>query len=59
MSTVIEGEPLARLDYAAITDTTELDKVELVPTASPILVSLAVYVGDTRLTDNIVLNGEL
>jgi len=59
MSTVIEGEPLARLDYAAITDTNELDKVELIPTASPTLVSLAVNVGDIRLTDNIVLNGEL
>jgi len=59
MSTVIEGEPLARLYYAAITDTNELDKVELIPTASPTLVSLAVNVGDIRLTDNIVLNGEL
>ena len=59
MRAMIEAEPLARIDYVAITDTDRLDPVEPVPTHSPTLVSLAVYIGATRLTDNIVLNGEL
>ncbi|HTG16806.1 MAG TPA: pantoate--beta-alanine ligase [Blastocatellia bacterium] len=59
MRSVIESEPLARIDYIAITDTTNLDPVETIPTAKPILVSMAVFIGETRLVDNIVLNGEL
>jgi len=59
MRTMIEAEPLARIDYVAITDTDRLDPVEVIPADSPTLVSLAVYIGATRLTDNIVLNGEL
>lgn len=59
MRSMIEAEPLARIDYVAITDTNRLDPVEPVPADSPTLVSLAVYIGATRLTDNIVLNGEL
>jgi pantoate--beta-alanine ligase len=59
MRAVIEAEPLARVDYVAITDTERLDPVELIPASSATLVSMAVYIGDTRLTDNIVINGEL
>jgi len=59
MSSVIEGEALARLDYVAITDVDQLDPVDTIPSYSPTLVSMAVYIGATRLTDNIVLNGEL
>jgi pantoate--beta-alanine ligase len=59
MLSVIEAEPLARIDYVAVTDTDRLDPVVAVPATSPTLVSLAVYIGATRLTDNIVLNGEL
>jgi pantoate--beta-alanine ligase len=59
MRSMIEAEPLARIDYVAITDTNRLDPVEPVPAEKPTLVSLAVYIGATRLTDNIVLNGEL
>jgi len=58
MRSVIESEPLARIDYMAITDTTNLDPVETIPTAKPILVSMAVFIGETRLVDNIVLNGD-
>jgi len=56
---MIESEPLARIDYVAMTDTDRLDPVDVISTDSPTLVSLAVYIGATRLTDNIVLNGEL
>ena len=59
MRSQIEAEPLARIDYVAITDAGRLDPIDVVPAASPSLVSLAVYIGATRLTDNIVLNGEL
>jgi pantoate--beta-alanine ligase len=59
MRSIIEAEPLARIDYIAITDVAALDPVEAVPLDSPTLVSMAVYIGNTRLTDNIVLNGEL
>lgn len=59
MRSAIEGEPLARIDYASITDTDRLDPVDVISPASTALVSLAVYVGSTRLTDNMVLNGEL
>lgn len=59
MRSIIEAEPLARIDYAAVTDTTTLTPVDLLPGDRPTLVSLAVYIGSTRLRDNIVLNGEL
>ena len=59
MRAIIEAEPLARLDYVAITDTSRLEPVETLSTAQPTLVSLAVFFGKTRLIDNIVLNGEL
>jgi pantoate--beta-alanine ligase len=58
MRALIESEPLARIDYAAITDTVDLDPVETV-SPKPSLVSLAVFIGETRLVDNVVLNGEL
>lgn len=59
MRTVIESEPLARVDYVAITDTVNLDPVDSIPQSKPTLISIAVFIGETRLVDNIVLNGEL
>ena len=59
MRNLIEAEPLARLDYLAITGINNLDPVETIPVDRPILVSMAVFFGNTRLIDNIVLNGEL
>ena len=59
MRAVIETEPLAGIDYLAITDCEGLDPVETVGGPAPTLVSLAVFIGRTRLIDNIVLNGEL
>jgi pantoate--beta-alanine ligase len=59
MRSQIEAEPLARIDYVTITDAQHFDPIDVVPAASASLVSLAVYIGATRLTDNIVLNGEL
>jgi pantoate--beta-alanine ligase len=54
---IIASEPLARLEYVSCTDPQtfkELDRVE-----GRALLSMAVYVGKTRLIDNIVLGGVL
>jgi pantoate--beta-alanine ligase len=59
MRSLIEAEALARIDYIAITDTVRLAPLDYVSHNSPALVSLAVFIGDTRLIDNIVLNGNL
>ena len=56
---VVEAEPLARLDYVAITDTRRLDPVAIISNDEPTLISMAVFFGKTRLIDNIVLNGGL
>jgi pantoate--beta-alanine ligase len=59
MRGVIEAEPLAKIDYIAITDTDRLDPLATIPSGVPTLVSTAVFVGATRLIDNIVINGEI
>ena len=53
MRALIEGEPLARIDYISIADAETLDELERID--GPALVSLAVYIGKTRLIDNIIL----
>lgn len=53
MRRLIEKEPLARIDYISIADNRTLDELDkIIP---PALVSLAVYIGKTRLIDNVVL----
>lgn len=59
MRSTIVQESLARIDYLSITDTEKLDRFEIIPPNQPVLVSLAVFIGSTRLIDNIVLNGQL
>ncbi len=49
----IEAEPLARLDYVSVADDATLDELEVVD--RPALVSVAAWVGKTRLIDNIEL----
>ena len=53
MVALIQEEPLAGIDYVSIADPETLD--ELVNINSPALVSLAVYIGRTKLIDNIIL----
>ncbi len=53
MASLIQKEPLARIDYISIADPETLQ--ELVDVDRPVLVSLAVYIGKTRLIDNIIL----
>jgi len=53
MTTMIEAEPLANIDYISIADAETLD--ELVEIDRPALASLAVRIGKTRLIDNVRL----
>ena len=50
----IEREPLARIDYVSVNDADTLEKLEKIDDR-PALVSLAVFIGSTRLIDNVVL----
>ena len=50
---VIEAEPLARIDYAELVDTATIEPVRTIE--GPTLLALAVYFGRTRLLDNTIL----
>jgi pantoate--beta-alanine ligase len=50
----IEKEPLARIDYVSVNDAETLTTLEKIDDR-PALISLAVFVGKTRLIDNVVL----
>jgi len=50
----IEAEPLARIDYVSVNDAETLEELEKIED-QPALVSLAVFIGNTRLIDNVVL----
>lgn len=53
MREVIQAEPLARLDYVSVADPETLQELSRVEDRA--LLSLAVYIGKTRLIDNILL----
>lgn len=53
----IEKEPLAKVDYMAITDTEKLDPLDDL-TDRKALVSIAASFGQTRLIDNVVLKDD-
>jgi len=53
MTELINREPLARIDYISVADAENL--LELVEVNRAALVSMAVYIGKTRLIDNITL----
>lgn len=50
---MIESEPLARIDYVELVDWNTLKPVETIN--GKVLVAVAVYIGTTRLIDNIIL----
>jgi pantoate--beta-alanine ligase len=52
--TTIEKQPLVRLDYVSVNDAENLDPLERLD-EQPALLSLAAFVGKTRLIDNMVL----
>jgi pantoate--beta-alanine ligase len=51
---IIAKEPLARLEYAAVVDFETLDPVETIQ-PNQTLIALAVFIGKTRLIDNIIV----
>ena len=53
MISLIEQEPLARIDYVSIADAETLAELDLID--RPALASLAVWIGKTRLIDNMPL----
>lgn len=55
MTTLIEREPFAQIEYVSIADPETLEELEKVD--SEALVSLAVRIGGTRLIDNTMLGG--
>jgi len=55
MVALIKKEPLARIDYVSIADPGTLEELSHIKGSA--LVSMAVYVGKTRLIDNLTLSG--
>ncbi|HEX7998687.1 MAG TPA: pantoate--beta-alanine ligase [Pyrinomonadaceae bacterium] len=53
--TTIESEPLAHLDYIGVTDADTMEKLDKLDDRT-VLIAIAVYIGKTRLIDNIILN---
>lgn len=50
MRSVIEAEPLAKIDYVSVVDALTMQDVEKID--RDVLVAMAVYIGKTRLIDN-------
>lgn len=55
MRKTIETEPRAQLDYVNISSADNLDRIDKLDD-QPILITIAVFIGKTRLIDNIQLN---
>lgn len=53
VESVIKSEPLAQIDYISVADTETLIELDIIKTSA--LISLAVYIGKTRLIDNVIL----
>ena len=53
MRATIAGEPLARIDYVSVADPTTLEELEEIQ--GGVLLLLAVFFGQTRLIDNVLL----
>ncbi|MFB0519457.1 MAG: pantoate--beta-alanine ligase [Acidobacteriota bacterium] len=51
---IIEQEPLARVDYISLTDAENLREVDIIE--DKVLIALAVFIGKTRLIDNLLLD---
>jgi pantoate--beta-alanine ligase len=53
----IGSEPLTRIDYVSLNDADTLEKIDKLG-EQPALLSLAVFIGKTRLIDNVVLGSQ-
>ena len=52
MTALIQSEPLAKIDYVSAVDAVDITPVDTF--AKPVLVAMAVYIGNTRLIDNFI-----
>ena len=50
----LQTEPLARIDYVEVVDFENIQRVETI--SGETLVAIAVYIGKTRLIDNVIVN---
>ena len=55
VKSTVATEPLARIDYVNVNDAETLEKLDRIDDR-PALISLAVFIGKTRLIDNMVLS---
>ena len=55
MKSVIQAEPMARIDYVEAVDAVNLEPVT--DLSGPVLFAMAVYIGRTRLIDNFITTG--
>ncbi len=53
MKKLIETEPLARIDYVKAVDGLTMQQVDTIK--APALIAIAVYIGNTRLIDNLMI----
>ena len=56
MTSLIESEPLAKIDYISVADAETLEELEEID--RPAVVSMAVWIGKTRLIDNVTIGGQ-
>jgi pantoate--beta-alanine ligase len=52
---LIKDVPTAKIDYISIVDTADLKEIKIV--SGDILIALAVFIGKTRLIDNVIMKG--
>jgi pantoate--beta-alanine ligase len=58
MGRVLAAEPLARVDYVSAADPETLAEWEgNIPSDAAVLLSMAVFIGQTRLIDNFLFDG--
>lgn len=55
MQELIKDVPAAKIDYISIVDTANLKEIKTI--AGEVLIAVAVFIGKTRLIDNIVMKG--
>lgn len=56
MTEHIQAQPLAKIDYVSAVDGVTMDPVDQI--AGTVLVAMAVYIGETRLIDNFIVEGK-
>jgi pantoate--beta-alanine ligase len=54
MRHMIEAEPLAKIDYISIVDAGTLDDLNMI--TGKVLIAVSVFIGETRLIDNVMLD---